>query len=90
MSRNAPTELTLAVHGIGPHSLVVSETGEADGSGQPPRPIFLPRTKVTLDDANALKLARYRDTPRGVRGGRGVIVLTLTIPEWLAYDRGLI
>jgi hypothetical protein len=81
----AAFDLTLVVHAASKAALLCSEAGEIDpSSGQPKAGKWLPRSEITLTEQMELKLLRWEDDRR-----RGTIVLTMTIPEWLAYDRGL-
>jgi len=75
----APFECSLVVHAVSQAALLCSETGEG-------RQVWIPRSEIALTDPMELKLLRYEDLPQRARG---TIVLTMTIPEWLAYDRGL-
>lgn len=72
-----PFDCSLVVHSTSKSALLCSETGEG-------KQFWIPRSEITLSDEMELKLLRYEDN-----GKRGTIILKLSVPEWLAYDRGL-
>lgn len=83
-SPRASFDLSVVVHAATDKALLLNETGECDGTGKPVKGVWIPRSEMDLAEAMELKLARWEDDRR-----RGMIVLEITIPEWLAYEKGL-
>lgn len=81
-----PFALSVVVHAAAKGALLCSETGELDAAGKPKDAVWIPRSEITLTPEMEVKLARYDDTSHRERG---TMVLAMTIPEWLAFDRGL-
>lgn len=70
------TDLTLALHHETSAAILVSETGDER------RVKWLPKSKVEIEPNGQFVQAQI--------GARKYPVVTVTLPEWLAIDKGLV
>lgn len=89
MSTRETVDLSLVVHKLRQDSILVSELGTIGPDGNVLNGIFLPLSKITIDDREQDKLDKW-DAGGGPLFQREPLVLTIGVPEWLAMREGLI
>lgn len=82
-------ELSLVVHKLRAGSLLVSELGEIGPDGNVLNGVFLPLSKIEIEDREQDKLDKW-DSAGGPLFNREPLILTIGVPEWLAMKEGLI
>lgn len=88
MSR-ALVDCSVFIHKLRPDSILVSELGRIGPDGNVLNGIFLPLSKIEIEDSEQDKLDKW-DAGGGPPFNPKPLVLTIGVPEWLAMREGLI
>lgn len=82
-------DCSLVVHKLLEHSILVSEMGKIGPDGNVLDGVFLPLSKIAIDEKDQQKLDKW-DAAGGPLFTKEPLILTIGVPEWLAMKEGLI